>query len=208
MPDASDNAVIFDLGGVLVELHDDRVQAELRRMGASLRFQQAASWLDDDPAYWAHMRGEIDGPRFLRHLRDTLLPQADLQTVRRLWMARIGSAVPGMDALVGRLAGRAKLAVLSNTNDLHWAALTDGRYAFMRQMDRTYASFLLGLLKPSPEIYRHAVDDLSLPAGRCVFIDDDARNVAGARRVGMDAVQFTDAASLERQLRTRGILQP
>ena len=55
-------------------------------------------------------------------------------------------------------------------------------------------------LKPSPEIYRILLDRYSLQASDCVFIDDNAANVAGAEAVGIRGILFTGASDLRRQL--------
>lgn len=62
------------------------------------------------------------------------------------------------------------------------------------------------MLKPDPAIYRLLIDRNGLAAADCLFIDDSAANVEGARAVGMDAVLFTDPAALERDLNDRWLL--
>lgn len=61
-------------------------------------------------------------------------------------------------------------------------------------------------IKPDPVIFQILLDRNGLAAGDCLFIDDSPRNVAGAQAVGMQAVLFTDPASLERDLVARGLL--
>ena len=60
--------------------------------------------------------------------------------------------------------------------------------------------------KPAHAIYRLLLDRNGLLARDCVFIDDSLANVQGARAVGMDAIHFTDAAALGRELAARGVL--
>lgn len=62
------------------------------------------------------------------------------------------------------------------------------------------------MLKPEPEIYRLLLARNGLEAGESLFIDDSPANVEGARAVGMDAVLFTDADQLARDLKDRGLL--
>lgn len=61
------------------------------------------------------------------------------------------------------------------------------------------------LLKPQPEIYLTLTDRNAIQTADCIFIDDNAANIEGARAVGMDAIHFTDAPALAEALRTRGI---
>ncbi|HLH48833.1 MAG TPA: HAD-IA family hydrolase, partial [Roseiarcus sp.] len=56
------------------------------------------------------------------------------------------------------------------------------------------------LLKPDRAIFELLLSRYGLKAEECLFIDDSAANIAGARDVGMAAHHFKDAASLERAL--------
>jgi FMN phosphatase YigB (HAD superfamily) len=62
-----------------------------------------------------------------------------------------------------------------------------------------------GVVKPEPEIYRRCLERNGLAAGDCVFIDDNADNVAVARRMGIDGILFTEPRSLATKLRARGL---
>ena len=61
-------------------------------------------------------------------------------------------------------------------------------------------------LKPAAAIYRLLMDRNGLEAKDCIFIDDSMANVEGARAVGMDAIHFTGAEALGRELAARGLL--
>ena len=62
------------------------------------------------------------------------------------------------------------------------------------------------LAKPDPAIYRLAQRRFGHTPGELFFIDDNPANVAAARACGWQASLFTDAASLERELLSRGLL--
>jgi HAD superfamily hydrolase (TIGR01509 family) len=61
-------------------------------------------------------------------------------------------------------------------------------------------------MKPQPEIYRVAIEKAGCRPEECFYTDDIAEYVDGARRMGIDAVQFVGAAQLEREMTERGIL--
>ena len=63
----------------------------------------------------------------------------------------------------------------------------------------------VGQLKPGPAIYRLLMDRNGLLPQDCIFIDDSPANVQGARDIGMDAIHFTDAATLAQELTRRGL---
>ena len=73
--------------------------------------------------------------------------------------------------------------------------------------DRLILSYEVGHMKPSEEFYRACVTAADVPASSCVFIDDMIENVEGARRAGLEAIQFVDTPSSDRRataLRSRG----
>jgi HAD superfamily hydrolase (TIGR01509 family) len=59
------------------------------------------------------------------------------------------------------------------------------------------------MIKPEPEIYHCLFERYSLEPSESVFIDDNADNVEGARRVGMHAIQFKNAQQLEQELKEK-----
>ncbi len=79
-----------------------------------------------------------------------------------------------------------EVAVLSNTNALHWENQLDAEEV-QSLFARTYLSYQLGLAKPDADMFEHVVADLALPADRILFLDDNQLNVDGARAAGMRA---------------------
>lgn len=72
--------------------------------------------------------------------------------------------------------------------------------SFLQYFRYIVVSAEIGVLKPNAGIYNHLPDKQNLNAAESVFIDDIAANVKGAREVGMQAFQFTDALSCRNKL--------
>ncbi|MCP5087066.1 MAG: HAD-IA family hydrolase [Rhodobacteraceae bacterium] len=83
-----------------------------------------------------------------------------------------------------------KLALLSNELDLFYGADFRGKLPFFKDFavvqDATYSD----ILKPDPRAYQSCLSELGLPASSCVFVDDQARNVLGAKAIGLNTVHF------------------
>jgi FMN phosphatase YigB (HAD superfamily) len=84
-----------------------------------------------------------------------------------------------------------RTALVSNS----WGDGGYDRHEFDALFDALVISGELGVRKPSPEIYRHALDAVGLPAQRCVFVDDLPGNLGPARDLGMTVVAHRDAAT-------------
>lgn len=96
-------------------------------------------------------------------------------------------AVAAIDA--AQAAG-CRLAVLSNELDLFYDADFRRRLPLLDRFELIVDASHTGILKPDPRAYAAVTAGLGVAAADCVFVDDQARNVAGARRAGMQAVQF------------------
>lgn len=95
-----------------------------------------------------------------------------------------------VDAVHRAKAGGCKVAVLSNELDLFYGAGFRERLPLLRLCDVIVDATYTDLLKPDPRAYALCLRELGLPAPACVFVDDQPRNVEGARRVGLQVVQF------------------
>ena len=104
------------------------------------------------------------------------------------------------------LAPRCRLALLSNTDPLHLAAL-ETQFSFLRHFPagtRIY-SCRIGASKPAPAIYEAALQALGVQAREALFIDDVAEYVQGARQLGIDAIRFESPSHLREELAKRGL---
>jgi 2-haloacid dehalogenase len=80
------------------------------------------------------------------------------------------------------------------------------RYPFLRWLDGTVVSGFEGVAKPDPRVYELLLDRFGLDAARTLFIDDSPKNVAAARGVGMQALEFRSPAALRDELIAAGLL--
>lgn len=83
-----------------------------------------------------------------------------------------------------------KLAILSNELDLFYGAEFRDKLPFLADFDLIVDATYTKILKPDPEAYALVTGGLASPAGNCVFVDDQPKNVAGAAAVEMKTVLF------------------
>jgi len=79
------------------------------------------------------------------------------------------------------------------------------KFDLARNLSAFFSSCYLGLRKPDEAIYRQALNITQRAPEDCVFIDDRLPNVDGARRVGMRAIHFLNAAQLRAELAQNGV---
>lgn len=120
---------------------------------------------------------------------------------------QIPGPIPGMPELVAELdAASMPLYAITNFSGEFFARFREQEAALFDRFRDIVVSGDERVMKPDPAIYRLALDRFELEAARTVFVDDNAANVAGAEVAGIPAIRFTDAASLRRDLRERGLL--
>lgn len=183
--------VIFDLGGVLVDLDLERCQAAFRAIG----LEQIGQLID--PCHPAAMMGRLEHGEItfaetceeMRRLTGNS-SVTDEQIAGALGAFLAGVSVAKLRA-IARLRGRGiRTYVLSNNNPVGMAAIrrlcaADG-HPMEAYFDKIYVSCEMRSLKPSPEIFRMMLADSGMRAEESLFIDDSERNVAAARALGFE----------------------
>lgn len=193
-------ALILDFGGVvtrtLFETHD-LTEAALGMPAGTLQWRGPFD-PDNDPL-WRDMQADRISERdyWLQRTKETaaLLGKDWTQMSEFVRAARGGDpdAVirPEFRAVLdtARKAG-VKLAILSNELDLFYGEDFRAKLPFLDNFDVIVDATYTKVLKPDPRAYRDCLDRLGLPAGDCVFVDDQMRNIEGARAVGLQTVHF------------------
>ena len=193
-------ALILDFGGVvtrtLFETHD-MTEAALGLPAGTLQWRGPFD-PDNDPL-WRDMQADRISERdyWLQRTSETgaLLGKDWTQMSEFVRAARGGDP----DAVIrpefrsaldtARKAG-VKLAILSNELDLFYGEDFRAKLPFLDGFDVIVDATYTGILKPDPRAYQACLDQLGLPAGDCVFVDDQMRNIEGARAVGLQTVHF------------------
>ena len=181
------DALLFDLGNVVIEIDYLRAYDVWARSSGLTRERIAARFLPDE-AYARHERGEIGLAEYFEHVRGVLGVDLDdaalLEGWNSIYVGEIGEVV----ALLERLRERVALYAFSNTNRTH-QAYWEPRYASaLTPFRKVFLSHDLGRRKPEREAFEAISAQIGVPLSRVLFFDDLEENVAGARAAGMPAV--------------------
>lgn len=195
-------AVLFDMGGVLVELGP---LEEL--LGGSMSSHDFwPRWLAS-PSVRALESGRCGVDEFARGLVEELELTIEPDEVVERFAAFPRGLYPGAVELVDSVPDHVVTGLLSNTNQLHWDHQVDG--PVIRGLCRhAFLSYRLGLVKPDGAIYQRVVADLGLDADRVLFVDDNQINVDGARSAGLRAEVAKGPAAAAAILADYGLVDP
>ena len=194
--------VLFDLGGVLIELGGVAPMRELA--GIDTDDELWRRWLT---CRWVRSfeRGECSADEFATGVIadwDLAVEAEAFLDVFRSWP--IGP-LAGADALVRRVRDAVPVGCLSNTNVLHWDDHFT-QWPIFEAFDFRFLSFELGIVKPDRELFDRVAELLPTSADRVLFLDDNAINVEGAEAAGFRARHVKGVGAARSALIETGVL--
>lgn len=197
------DAILFDLGGVVIEL------AGVEKMlawsaGIDTTEELWRRWLHSD-AVRRFETGVTGRDAFAREVVAEFgvpVPPEEFLAAFTWWPR---SVLPGARELLAALRGRYRLASVSNTNEIHWQRFSES-WSLDAAFDHNFPSHRVGKLKPDADYFAHVVAAIGVPAHRVLFVDDNAINVEAAARLGIHARRVVGVEGARAALREIGLL--
>lgn len=195
--------LLFDFGGVIIDLDYDATPAAMRRLsraGRTIAFTQA----QQSELFDRFETGHLSPAEFRAGLREAYDLDATDAEIDAAWHAILLDVPAERLALIGELRRQGhQTALLSNTNVLHITEINQrlaGKYGFKNGiadvLDRVFYSQEVGLRKPGEEIFRHALAEMNWQAADTLFIEDSPQHVATARRLGLRVLHLAPPLTL------------
>jgi epoxide hydrolase-like predicted phosphatase len=191
-------AIIFDIGGVLIRTED---QGPRRRIEERLGLEAGAAEfiVFNSEGGRATQRGEFSEEENWRRVQAELrLSDDDLALFRAEFWAGDQLDTALIDYIRG-LRPRYQTAIISNAMPGLLTLLT-GKHPIADAFDVIIGSGDAGIAKPDAAIYQLALDKLGRQPQEAIFIDDSLRNVQGARAVGLHTIHYTAGMNLIAEL--------
>jgi 2-haloacid dehalogenase len=203
MADSRITAVVFDLGGVLIDWNPRHLYRQLISDQDELDY--FLSRICTQEWHLAHDRG-VDTERSCRELAEAHPEYADLIMA---WAHRGEDMVAGVFedtvAVLSELrSGGVRCLALSNMEPDTFIKRRR-RFSFFGLLDGWVISGNEGVAKPDRAIFEILLSRYGLEPAATVFIDDSQANVAAAAKLGVVAIEFTTAAQLRKELKDLGL---
>lgn len=187
--------IIFDLGGVLLNLDYGRTNQAFRDMGLEeidrIYSQKLQQQLFDD-----YETGRISSEEFRSEVSKLVGRQVDPAHIDEAWNAMLLDLPPARIALLKQLKEKYRLFLLSNTNDIHitsysnYLLRTFGFPNLSHIFEKEYYSYRVGKRKPNRDIFELVINENGLDPNETLFIDDSIQHVEGARHAGLHAIHL------------------
>lgn len=178
--------IIFDLGGVLVDIYPEQAMQKLAE-ATPLSPEKISTFFLSDP-HLQLMRGEKTFREFYDDFRKEYFFSESFQNFLKTWEDIIGGSRQGMESLVRHLGKTYRIILCSNTDVEHWRICRERCQYIEEYFSKCFLSFEMGLVKPGSEIYQTLLQDLSTKAGSAVFIDDSLENIQSAAALGLHTI--------------------
>jgi HAD superfamily hydrolase (TIGR01509 family) len=197
------SVVLFDVGGVLVELSG--METMIGWLGTGITAEELwVKWLRSS-AVRQFETGGSEASDFALHVTREF--QLDIEPAFFLksfegWPLGL---YPGVMEMLARIPSRYRRALLSNSNALHWPRILD-EMGLGAAFEHHFASHLTGKIKPDNAAFEDVVATLKCSPREVLFLDDNRLNVDAAQSLGMQAVRVVGPVEAQRVLIEFGII--
>ena len=203
--------IIFDLGGVILDIDENVVYKELEKLDVNVselahskEFMEIMSKFDT---------GIYTAPTFRKKLRALLnLEKMTDQKFDSIWNAMLLDIPRERIAAIEQIRKHYKIFLMSNTNEIHYdlyirdLQLRFGYNEFDELFNKSYFSFAEHLEKPDPRFFELILDHEGLLPEETLFIDDTAANIKVAKALGINTYHIS-REELVRNLFQNGVLK-
>ena len=207
--------IIFDLGGVLIDLDMNGMQKACVELGVSpevffvpsteVETSTVCNGYSASRVISDYQVGKIPTPDFVQLVLSLCQQGVSEQQLIDAWNSCLGTIPASRIELIRSLRAMGYgICLLSNTNDLHWRYVEERYLSEKGLFDHIFLSHEMHLAKPDAEIYRQCIKQIGCKAEECLFIDDAKENIEAACREGINGewldLTKEDAVSLIRRV--------
>ncbi len=187
--------IIFDLGGVLLNLDFDKTIHAFENLGAK-NFHALYSKNKQNDLFNKMDMGLVSDKVFVDGLRELGHLQGSDVAIEMAWNAMLLNFPEyKYDYLIALKEQGYRLFLLSNTNSIHQKAFEANfsnyyQHPIQDLFEKTYYSHQVHLRKPNKDIFEFVINDKALAISETIFIDDTEQHVRGAENIGLKAVWY------------------
>jgi HAD superfamily hydrolase (TIGR01509 family) len=198
-------AVIFDLGGVLLNLAPERTKHAFEELGIG-DFDRLFTVFKATPLFDQLETGHVSPEEFIATLRKELPSGVQDASIVDAWNAMLLDFRTESLRFVESLKATRPTFLYSNTNRIHYEAFqqtlreTTSYPSLDHLFHKAYYSHEMGHRKPDPGGYLHIIRNEGLDPSTTLFVDDNLKNIEGARDTGLQTHHLKPGESVEQVL--------
>lgn len=181
--------IIFDLGGVLLNIDYNKTKLSFEELGFN-DFNNMYTQYSADMLFSDLETGKISNEKFYDYLVKKAGGKIDQQQINRAWNAMLLDFRQESLEFLEQLSQKYTLYLLSNTNAIHLAAFNviftreTGKESLNTYFTKAYYSNQIGLRKPNTDVFDFVLQDAGIKSEESLFIDDSFNNIETAKKMG------------------------
>ena len=181
--------IVFDLGGVLVDLDFKAAINGLQQAGFANVKEQLQSF-DREGIFQKFELGEMTAEEFRTAIRENSTVTLTDEEIDALWNAMLLEIPREKLELILDLRGKYMVYLLSNTNSIHWDYVCKNAFNYRGfrvndYFEETFLSYEMHLAKPDKAIFEKVLEEANLLPEETLFIDDSEANCKAASELGI-----------------------
>jgi len=197
--------MIFDLGGVLIDWNPEYVYLDVFNGD-----REKMKWFFDEICTMDWNENQDAGYPLEKATEERvkLFPEYEewIRIYYGRWEEMLGNQIDGTVAILKQLIDNPNYKVVALTN---WSAETFPvaleRFDFLHWFEGIVVSGTEKMRKPFNEIYELTINRFNIEASQSLFIDDNARNIEAAKKIGINTIRFNNPTQLKSELKSLNI---
>ena len=186
--------IIFDLGGVLIDLNFQRSIEAFSKVGFTDMAHEIQSF-NREGLFMDLELGNISTTEFYKTIQQKASLPVALEQIADYWNLILLEIPDEKLELIRELRKHYTVHLLSNTNEPHWTYICQnyfekGGYSVGDYFEKTFLSYQMHLAKPDKAIFEKVLSDANLLPEETLFIDDSEANCMAAQEVGIHAHRY------------------
>ena len=192
--------IIFDLGGVLIDVDMNRCFHNIKALGVDVesltktssesnaQVSTVCEGITISGALHEYQIGKIPTDEFISMIQQISSPGTTRQQVLDAWNSCLLTLPKYKLDFVKQLRNEGYATyLLSNTNDAHWKYILETSFPEPTEnyFDKCFLSQEMGMAKPDTDIYAEVLRLIGTPADECLFLDDSSTNCKAAESLGI-----------------------
>ena len=183
-------SIIFDLGGVILNLNYSKTEDEFKKIGV-LNFKEFYSQKKQTLLFDDFEKGKIKPEEFISSFKESENLKIKEIDFINAWNAMLLEIPTEKLQFINGLKKNYKIILLSNTNEIHIKKFEDDLKKnnmleqFYKCFDKIYYSSRMGKRKPEENCFNQVLEENGLIAENTLFVDDSIQHIEGAKKAGI-----------------------
>ena len=179
---------LFDIGNVLCDFTYENFLNTYEEISGK---HVGMDGVVEEELYHAVERGDISDQTYVDRMNQHYNTTWSVEDLKQAWQQIFTANESGRALYFQAIDKKIPVYTLSNIAQYHISAIEQNWDNLLSSATGLFLSYEMGFRKPDLMIYKMVINQLQIPAEDCFFVDDLTENIEAARKIGMQAHQFT-----------------